>query len=277
MSAQKKSDTTKGLVPPVNKKMDSARTFIEAANTPFGVALTILFSLALGVALGKVGLNILFPLGHSRSPLVPASDRARSASTAPISTPRRPDSTAAALVPASDRAASASTAPISAPPPLVPTIAVASVSAPRRPDSTATASVPVSDGAEPASTAPASAPLPPTPTVAAPAALVPAPPRPNSTDAMSDRQAQLFKRGADFLKDGNVAAARLMLQSVADAGNAQAALLLGATYDPIMLADLGVRGLQPDRVAALAWYRRAQEYGASEALGRIKRLMEADR
>jgi TPR repeat protein len=92
-----------------------------------------------------------------------------------------------------------------------------------------------------------------------------------------DRQAQLFKRGADFLKDGNVAAARLMLQSVADAGNAQAALLLGATYDPIVLADLGVSGLQPDRVAALAWYRRAQEYGASEASDRIKRLTEADR
>ena len=94
---------------------------------------------------------------------------------------------------------------------------------------------------------------------------------------MPDRQAQLFKRGANFLKDGNVAAARLMLQSLADAGNAQAALLLGATYDPIMLADLGVGGLQSDRVAAIAWYRRAQEYGASEASGRIKRLTEADR
>jgi len=99
---------------------------------------------------------------------------------------------------------------------------------------------------------------------------------------MPDRQAQLFKRGADFLKDGNVAAARLMLRSVADAGSAQAALLLGATYDPIILANLGVRGLEPDRVAAIAWYRRAQEYGASEASGRIasgriERLTEADR
>jgi TPR repeat protein len=116
---------------------------------------------------------------------------------------------------------------------------------------------------------PISAPPSPTPTTAAS--------HPNSTRAIPDRQAQLFKRGADFLKDGNVAAARLMLQSVADAGNAEAALLLGATYDPIMLADLGVRGLQPDRVAALAWYRRAQAYGASEASSRIERLTEADR
>jgi hypothetical protein len=96
-----------------------------------------------------------------------------------------------------------------------------------------------------------------------------------ATSAMApDRQALLLKRGFEFLKDGNVAAARLMLQSAADAGNAQAALLLGATYDPLMLADLGVRGLQPDREVARTWYRRAQEYGSSEAAGRIERLAQ---
>jgi hypothetical protein len=102
--------------------------------------------------------------------------------------------------------------------------------------------------------------------------------RPNQTSLMlPDRQTQLFKRGVDFLKDGNVAAARLMLQSVADAGNAQAALLLGTTYDPLMLADLGVRGLQPDPVAARAWYRRALGYGSSEASSRIERLAQTDK
>lgn len=92
-----------------------------------------------------------------------------------------------------------------------------------------------------------------------------------------DRQVRLLKRGADFLRDGNVVAARLVLQSVADARNAQAALLLGATYDPLMLTSLGARGLQPDREAARAWYRRAQEYGSSEAAGRIERLAQIDR
>jgi hypothetical protein len=89
-----------------------------------------------------------------------------------------------------------------------------------------------------------------------------------------DRQARLLRRGSDFLRDGNVVAARLVLQLAADAGNAQAALLLGATYDPLMLADLGVRGLQADREAARTWYRRAGEYGASEAAGRIERLAQ---
>lgn len=92
----------------------------------------------------------------------------------------------------------------------------------------------------------------------------------------SDRQALVLKLGASLLKDGNVAAARLMLQSAADAGNAQAAMLLGATYDPLILADLGVRGLRPDPEAARTWYRRAQEYGSSEASGRIERLARMD-
>jgi hypothetical protein len=92
----------------------------------------------------------------------------------------------------------------------------------------------------------------------------------------SDRQALVLKLGSSLLKDGNVAAARLMLQSAADAGNAQAAMLLGATYDPLILADLGVRGLRPDREAARTWYRRAQEYGSSEASGRIERLARMD-
>jgi len=274
------------LVLPLNKKSDWARTFVEAVNTPFGATLIILFSFAVGA-----GLSIFFPPSDSRSPVVPAFDRAAAASTAPISAPPPPIRT--------DAAAPASTEPVSAPPSPIRTDAAAAastepVSAPPPPirtdAATAASTEPVSappppiriDAAAPASTEPVSAPPSPTPTAASPASLVSVPPRPNSTGAMPDRQAQLFKRGADFLKDGNVAAARLMLRSVADAGSAQAALLLGATYDPIILANLGVRGLEPDRVAAIAWYRRAQEYGASEASGRIasgriERLTETDR
>ena len=280
MGARKKGDRAMVLVLPLNKKSDWARTFVEAVNTPFGAALTIVFSFAVGA-----GLSIFFPPSDFRSPMVPAFDRAASASTAPISAPPRPHSTAA-LVPASDAAARASAAPISAPPRPDSTAALVPASDAAARASTASVSVPPppirTDAAAPASTEPISVLPSPTPTGSSPAALVSVPPRPDSTGAMLDRQAQLFKRGADFLKDGNVAAARLMLRSVADAGSAQAALLLGATYDPIILANLGVRGLEPDRVAAIAWYRRAQEYAASEASGRIasgriERLTETDR
>src|SRR5215813_13311470 len=161
MSAQEKGDRAMVLVLPLNKKSDWARTFVEAVNTPFGAALTIVFSFAVGA-----GLSIFFPPGDSQSPMVPAFDRAASASTAPIAAPPRPHSTAA-LVPASDAAARASAAPISEPP---------------RPDSTA-ALVPASDAAARASTAPPSVLPSPTPTAPSPAALVSVPPPPIRADA----------------------------------------------------------------------------------------------
>jgi hypothetical protein len=90
-----------------------------------------------------------------------------------------------------------------------------------------------------------------------------------------DRIARLVRRGLEFLKDGNFAAARLMLRPAADAGDAHAAFLLGATFDPVALAELGVFGLRPDPAAARAWYQRAMEFGSSEASGRINRLAQS--
>ena len=45
---------------------------------------------------------------------------------------------------------------------------------------------------------------------------------------------------------GDIPNARLVLQQAAEAGNAAAALELGATYDPIELEKLGVRDSTPD-------------------------------
>src|SRR5262249_18825931 len=89
------------------------------------------------------------------------------------------------------------------------------------------------------------------------------------------RLAQLVKRGVELIRIGNFAAARLMLRPAAEAGNADAALLLGATYDPTAVSDLGARGLAPDPNAARAWYQRAMESGSIEASGRIERLTRA--
>jgi hypothetical protein len=91
-----------------------------------------------------------------------------------------------------------------------------------------------------------------------------------------ERLARLVGRGVGFLKDGDFAAARLMLRLPADAGDAPAALLLGATYDPSILAELGVFGLRPDRAAARAWYQRARDFGSAEASRRIERLAQTD-
>jgi TPR repeat protein len=59
----------------------------------------------------------------------------------------------------------------------------------------------------------------------------------------------------------------------ADAGLAEGALALAATFDPDELARRQVLGgVQPDRAAARRWYERALELGASEAENYLRRL-----
>lgn len=87
-----------------------------------------------------------------------------------------------------------------------------------------------------------------------------------------DEMAMLIKRGQDFLKSGDIASARLSLRRAANAGNAQAALALGATYDQLILVELGVLGFAPDPAQAHAWYQRARELGSGEAAHRLERL-----
>jgi hypothetical protein len=91
------------------------------------------------------------------------------------------------------------------------------------------------------------------------------------------RLAQLVKRGVELLRIGDFAAARLVLRPAAEAGDAEAALLLGATFDPAAVADLGALGLAPDPNVARAWYQRAMDAGSVEASRRIERLTRTTR
>jgi len=88
------------------------------------------------------------------------------------------------------------------------------------------------------------------------------------------RISTLIKRGLDYLKSGDISAARLVLRRAAQAGNSQAALTLGATFDPKVLADLGVLGFAADVEQARTWYQRAAELGSSEAARRVERLAQ---
>jgi TPR repeat protein len=82
----------------------------------------------------------------------------------------------------------------------------------------------------------------------------------------------LLKRGQAFISQGDISAARAVLERAADAGDARAALALGATYDPNELKSMGVFGLKPDVARAQAWYAKAVEYGSSEAPRKITLL-----
>jgi hypothetical protein len=89
--------------------------------------------------------------------------------------------------------------------------------------------------------------------------------------------AALLKRGQDYLQNGDIVSARLMLRRAAGAGDPHAALLLGATFDPVVLRDLGVLGFSPDPAQARTWYQRAADAGVPEATRRLERLVRTAR
>jgi hypothetical protein len=98
-----------------------------------------------------------------------------------------------------------------------------------------------------------------------------------------DRQevADLTRRGEKFIVAGDLASARLMLRRAAEAGDPRAALMLAATYDPIVLEKVGIQGFAPDLVQGFApdialaksWYARAKEFGSTEAVRRLRVLL----
>jgi len=77
--------------------------------------------------------------------------------------------------------------------------------------------------------------------------------------------ATLVKRGQDYLKNGDLVSARLLLQRAAAAGSADGAFALAQTFDPVVIARIGVIGVSPDAAKAREWYQKAAQLGSSLA------------
>jgi hypothetical protein len=88
---------------------------------------------------------------------------------------------------------------------------------------------------------------------------------PVSLSLASDEIAMLLKRGKDAFSTGDLAAARLLLRRAAEAGSAEAALALGATFDPLIIRRLGAIGAAPDAAQARQWYQKAVALGSTTA------------
>ena len=82
----------------------------------------------------------------------------------------------------------------------------------------------------------------------------------------------LTKQGEQFAAAGDLVTARTLFQRAAEAGDATAAMALGATYDPNVLAKLGVVGMVADIEKARSWYRKAESFGSPEASRRLNAL-----
>ncbi len=104
----------------------------------------------------------------------------------------------------------------------------------------------------------------------APAAVA-APPKPVMSAA---EIALMVERGRALFDSGDLAAARLFFRRAANAGDAAAALAMGATYDPDVLSKRFIRGIEADAFEARTWYERARELGSPEGPRRIEMLAQ---
>jgi hypothetical protein len=82
----------------------------------------------------------------------------------------------------------------------------------------------------------------------------------------------LMQQGEQFVASGDLVTARLVYRRAAESGNAAAALALGATFDPVVLAKIGVKGMGADIEKARGWYEKAKEFGSPDAPRRLEML-----
>jgi TPR repeat protein len=92
-----------------------------------------------------------------------------------------------------------------------------------------------------------------------------------------EQVAILIKRGKGFIANRDPASARVVLQRAAESKDAEAALMLAATYDPVVLRELKIYGLAADVSMARIWYEKAKEFGSEEASRRLETLASATR
>jgi hypothetical protein len=102
----------------------------------------------------------------------------------------------------------------------------------------------------------------------APVIVPPPAPRPSPPPAprlAAAETAALVTRGEELFATGDVASARLFYERAANAGDAQAALRLGESFDPAFLDQAHILGAKGDPARAMSWYFRARELGSAEA------------
>ena len=78
-------------------------------------------------------------------------------------------------------------------------------------------------------------------------------------------EAVLLARGKELLRQGGIAAARVIFEDLAMDGSAAGALALARSYDPAYVAKSAASAPAPDLAEARKWYERAAELGNPDA------------
>jgi biotin operon repressor len=84
--------------------------------------------------------------------------------------------------------------------------------------------------------------------------------------------ARLMARASTLLAQGNVGAARIVLERAAETGSAQASFMLAETYDPAILSVWGTYGTRGEAAKARELYAKAHAGGIEGAKNRLDAL-----
>lgn len=113
----------------------------------------------------------------------------------------------------------------------------------------------------------------PAPVVAAPAVVAPPPPpAPHVEKIDPGTLAGMMSRAKSLMAIGDITSARLLLQRAAEAQDANAAFMLGQTYDPAILGSQDIRSITPDPAIARNWYQTAAQLGSADAQQRLAQM-----
>ena len=88
----------------------------------------------------------------------------------------------------------------------------------------------------------------------------------------TERVDDLIEHGQKMIDVGYFAGARAYFKRAAEAGSGEAALQLGATYDPEFIVQIGAHGIKGDPDQAQAWYQRAKQLGVEGAAAKLEAL-----
>lgn len=88
----------------------------------------------------------------------------------------------------------------------------------------------------------------------------------------SARVGSLMAHGHKMIDVGYFAGARAYFKRAVEAGSGEAALALGATYDPQFIKKIGAHGIEPEPEEARLWYSRAKLLGAVGADAKLAAL-----
>ena len=97
---------------------------------------------------------------------------------------------------------------------------------------------------------------------------------PKAAEEGNAEAAKLIARASALLGQGDIGAARIVLERASETGSAKASFMLAETYDPAILTAWGTYGTRSEVTKARELYAKAHAGGIQEAKNRLNALRQ---